>query len=587
MRIERHPVAEASIAEALDDFTNRISRLVISTSKGGPMAASEWLYIGDAYLDHLGALSVADPGLDTPEARAVLNDAAAATVGAVQYAAYCPHLAFHIHLDYVNFGIGYDAGEGIPQSISTQTWIDAFCLAVLTGSAERHGEAFHFARQEPQHGTQGQPSTELIHGLLAYTLGTLEDDDAPYPPTKEHTIAALDTAIARIRTHHETHQGRPDHLHSTALDALRALAGGDRDTFTDGMATLLRRHSAPTRPSTVPGSLLPLLPLALAALAYRREGWWLPHSTDYLPRTLVTGFETAGPRVGPYGATRRPDAVAELGAGPVTVERPGTTEPLDPDHEDALGCDIREELADAGKAWRLGMAMSDLVILVRARALTSDDASDRQIRDVRRASRAGAAFFRAAVAEPGTTVDVTVEGEKIPVAAYTGVDAGPAPWQKAVGLALISGARDDLAPLVLSGTRFLRNDPSAFAAYRLALLAYLHADDPRPAMDAALEAHHRARNWGFLMPPAVLLSQLVDGDEQSFNLALLDALEEHRDYYRVGDRADDPDRALNLDILALTCHARRRGWNTLVAGPYLPPRLLHHTAPLPGDTGPA
>ncbi len=81
------------------------------------------------------------------------------------------------------------------------------------------------------------------------------------------------------------------------------------------------------------------------------------------------------------------------------------------------------------------------------------------------------------------------------------------------------------------------------------------------------------------MPPAVLLSQLVEGDEESFNLALADALETHRDYYLVADRADDPDACINLDILALACHARRRGWAIRVESPYLPPSLLRAAQP--------
>lgn len=65
-------------------------------------------------------------------------------------------------------------------------------------------------------------------------------------------------------------------------------------------------------------------------------------------------------------------------------------------------------------------------------------------------------------------------------------------------------------------------------------------------------------------------TQLVEGDEESFNLALADALEAHRDHHQVADRADDCDAAINIDILALTCHARRRGWTIRVESPYLP-----------------
>ncbi|MFF4602653.1 Imm49 family immunity protein [Streptomyces sp. NPDC001339] len=42
----------------------------------------------------------------------------------------------------------------------------------------------------------------------------------------------------------------------------------------------------------------------------------------------------------------------------------------------------------------------------------------------------------------------------------------------------------------------------------------------------------------------------------------------------MADRADDCDAAINLDILALTCHVRHRGWNIQVESPYLPQRLI-------------
>ncbi|GAA1319402.1 hypothetical protein GCM10009647_051040 [Streptomyces sanglieri] len=98
-------------------------------------------------------------------------------------------------------------------------------------------------------------------------------------------------------------------------------------------------------------------------------------------------------------------------------------------------------------------------------------------------------------------------------------------------------------------------------------------------MKRALQQVEKAKDWGFAIPPAVLLSQLVEGDEESFNLALADALEAHRDYYQVADRADDPDASVNLDILALACHARRRGWSIRVESPYLPQSLLRAAEP--------
>ncbi|GAA2606273.1 MULTISPECIES: Imm49 family immunity protein [Streptomyces] len=61
--------------------------------------------------------------------------------------------------------------------------------------------------------------------------------------------------------------------------------------------------------------------------------------------------------------------------------------------------------------------------------------------------------------------------------------------------------------------------------------------------------------------------------------ALADALEAHRAHYQVADRADGPDASLDLDVLALACHARRRGWEIRVESPYLPRDLLRAAEP--------
>lgn len=116
-------------------------------------------------------------------------------------------------------------------------------------------------------------------------------------------------------------------------------------------------------------------------------------------------------------------------------------------------------------------------------------------------------------------------------------------------------------------------------AYREALHAYLKGTDPEAAAERALRQAEKAKDRGFAMPPAVLLSQLVEGDAESFNLALADALEAHRAHYEVADRADDPAAAVSLDALALACHARRRGWDIRVESPYLPRELLQAAEP--------
>ncbi|MER7787622.1 immunity 49 family protein [Streptomyces sp. NPDC097640] len=558
--------------------------MVHSMSKAGPIATYEWQLISEELLDYLGALSVETPDLDTPEAKAVLDDATEAAAGAVAYAAYYPTNDFQIFLNYANFGMSYDRGaEGEPESVTPGEWLDAFCLAVLSDKASWHGEAFHFARKPFDEAGAGRPDVELIRGFMAYVIGDTGDDDADYPPSREQKLAALDAALARIRTLDAEgaapgEGGLLDRPQSLGLRALRALTTGDRDSFRTALANLLLPHSAIPGPGARPRTLLPLLPLALAALAYRREGWQPPLDTGYLPRALVTGFETAGPRVQAYGRVRRPDAVAALAAGPVVVERPEAPREMHPESEALFEQYTREALTpEDGKP----LSARDLLgavryqdLMFKARASLTADVTDQQLENLRLAAELGTALFRVTLAEPGTDVEVTIGGRTLSYPAYHGDQAGPGPWHTAMNFALIGGRREEIAALVLSGSARLEGDGSAFASYRRALHDYFRGVDPEPATDRALEDCEKARNWGFFPPPGVLFSQLVEGDEESFNLALVDALETHRDHYRVADRAVDSDAAINLDILALACHARRRGWNIRVSSAYLPPRLL-------------
>ncbi|WP_106969411.1 immunity 49 family protein [Streptomyces bikiniensis] len=574
----------AAVSAAREDFTNRIGRRVHSLSRAGRMATYAWQWIADDFLDYLGALSLTDPDLDTPEAKAVLKDASEAAAGAVAYAAYHPHCTFDVFLDYVNFGMSYDAGDDAPEeTVTPGEWIQALCLAALRDRAKWHGEAFHFARQKFAARTQGTPAGELATGLTAVILDDTGDDEE-YPPSARAKLAAVDAALERIRTR-AGESGEPllDRPDSAALQALRALVAEDQDAFDAALADVLTRHAALHATTTSPRSLLPLVPIALAAFAYRALGWPPAVSSDYLPHALVTGFETRGPRVAGLGRERRPDAVAALAAGPLVVERPA----CERDGIPRIEATYEEHLAEAltpvdGEplaVWRLGSVLEDQKRLFQWREGNPGDVADKQLATLRLASRTGAALFRIALAEPDTEVEVSIAGRPLRYPARRGDEAGAGHWQTAVAFALITGAREDLAPLVLTGPAFARPDGSAFAAYREALHAHLTGAGSEAAVRRALQEDEKAEDRGFAMPPAVLLSQLVEGDEESFNLALADALENHRAHYEVADRADSPEASVNLDVLALACHARRRGWAVRVESPYLPQYLLRAVEP--------
>ncbi|MER7773296.1 Imm49 family immunity protein [Kitasatospora sp. NPDC096140] len=546
MRIERHRVDEARVVEAGEDFVNRIGRQVHSYSRAGLMTTTEWQLIADSFLDYLGALSTARPDLDSAEAKAVLKDACEAAAGAVSFAAYYPVDSFHVFLDYPNFGMSYDPEYGEDRDprhrVTAREWLDAFCLAIVADRVSPHGEAFGWARQlmpdEPV-----TPALELVDAFVAHFF---EEGDFPTPAEPQ-----------------------------PGLRALRALTDGDREAFDAALLALLQDGPH----GTGPASLLPLVPIALAARAYRTHGWTPAVDTDYLPHALVTGFETPGPRVHGLGRDPRPDAVARLAAGPVDVDRPSPALPLGPDSEARFERRTAEAVTpkegEPLDAWELTGALRYQTYLLAARASQSADATDAQLANLRLGSRLGAAVFRAALAEPGTEAEVAIDGRTLRLAASRDRDFGPVFWGTALSYALITGSPEDLDPLVLAGPTIAAEDRTPFAPYRTALHDHLRGADPLPATERALKEVERTRDQGFLPPPVVLFSQLVRGDETSFNLALLDALEAHRDHHSVADRATDFGAALSLDVLALACHARRsRGWAVHVRSPYLPPRLL-------------
>lgn len=585
VRIERHRVGEAAVSAVREDFANRIGSRVRSLSKAGPVTAWEWWLIAEEFVEYLGALSVRTPDLRSSEAKAVLEDAAEAAAGAVAYAAYYPRDHFEVFLSYPNWGLVYDREPGgTPEPVTAAKWLDAFCLAILVEKTQWHGEAFHFAREAPQQGRSGHPDAELINGFMAYVIGDTADEDVTYPPTREQKLASLDAALDRVRTREkETGEQLLDQAYGIGLGALRALAAGEREEFGEAVVRLLRPLSDTPGPGARPASLLPLLPIALTALAYRHEGWPPAADSDYLPDALVTGFKAAKPRVGPYGRDRRPDAVAALAAGAVTFGRNLAPQPLDPDSEEQFERYARDAITPVpGKSldtFELAYAVTYQELLFKTRASHTPDASDAQLENLRLAAELGAALFRTTLAEPGTEVPVTIDGTTVTYPACRDEDAGPGAWHRVVNLALVTGRREHLAPLVLAGPERVVPDRSPSASYRRALHCYLRGEDPEPATDQALRDAEKSRDQGILPPPAVLFSQLVEGDEQSFNLALLDALTAHRDHYAIADRPCDPDAPINLDILSLTCHARRRGWEIRVNSPYLPARILGAAEP--------
>ncbi|MBT2384061.1 immunity 49 family protein [Streptomyces sp. ISL-11] len=609
--IARHTVADARVTAAVDDFASRIGRQVDLMQHSEGRDAFGWEMIADEFLDYVGALSLAAPDLPSKEAHEALRAAADAARGVVALDVY-QWESVHVFIDYVNFGLTYGPADDPRQDLGASDWLRALHLAIICdrydAEAVTFGETAQALRTDVGAPLWKRAASGLAYGLLAYVRGYDYDEDDRYgdePINRAEAAARLDALIAEATgtdtgtsTGTSTDTGtdtRTDAWRTAELSTVRALLTGDRDAFRDGLIRMLDRHrEVNSGPTASPRSLLPLDAIALAALATRREGWEPGIESAYLPETLVTGRRTAGPRVGPYGQDKNPAALAELTAGrSLTIARPpaGWTPPSEEVVFDRIAAKQLAELADPEADLHLATRMLPSTmryetLRFQGRSYFDPDGSDpRQREALTLAAELGAAAFRTTTATSAEdSVDVVVGGVALSLP-HVGPqrDARAAEWTTAVEAALAAGARDALDHL-------LAVDPATFAGedrtgvtttYRAALHDHLRGADARPATDRALAARTRllGRGGDFLCPPAVLLSQLVAGDAEGFALALADALEEHRDHYSVGDRADGVDALIGLDVLALACRARALGLPVPVRSEYLPAAIVEAHAP--------
>ncbi|MET9359697.1 Imm49 family immunity protein [Streptomyces sp. NPDC006632] len=613
MRIERHQVGAAALATAEADFAERIAGDV-HRMRHEEHPASGWRALAGVFLDYLGARSLARPELGGKDARVALGSAAAAAVGALESTRF-PGRPLDVFIAYAGAGVTYCGefervvegeegqegeegeegeqgevrgarsvrGRRIPM-VRSYEWLDGLYLAVLAQAADRAADLF-VDSAPPWRGNEGRADVALVHALMAYVFGREEGPAAvasPGPVRAIEKCALIDMVVATLG------EGDDWPGHRAVLHTLRALAAGDEESFTRCLAAQLKQHRDRCAGRTAaPRSLLPLDAMALMALAHRRHGWPVRIDSGYLPRAVVTGFAPPAPRVRAYGRDQRPDAVAELAAGPLAVERPlhalaggSGHDPAPYDELAAHGMARFRDPAEDPKALArdLTSLMTDQRLRFLARAALDPYGTDpRQHEALLLGAQAGAGALRVARAERGTEVEVSIGATTRTVPAWRGsYRPNPHQWHQAVALALVVGARGPLADCVLIEPEFFAegDQPSPGGAYCAALHDYLRGVDPEPAMDHALETAARMADGTFLAPPAVLLSQLVEGDRRGFALALADALEEHHEHFGVGSRGKDVEAAVDLDVLGLACHARRIGWTVPVRSPQLPGGLL-------------
>jgi hypothetical protein len=570
VRIERHQAGDRKLAVAEADFGDRVDAELRSL-RHDPTPGYTWTAIAEVLLDYLGARSVHNPALTGRDAQVAFESAASAAVGAMRLAQF-PRDRFDIFLDYVNTGMVYDEADDDEGAwpLDEHGWLKTFYLAFLANTSDDHDEAFIKAAP-PWRGNEERAGVALVHALMAYVFGHTEGR-TPGPESDAEKCAVIDGIIDRLPAGDSSAGGYLAHLHT-----VRALAADDQETFTRGLVAQLEHHREVCSQGSgdpEPHTLLPLPAIAFAAMAWRRNAWTVEVDSDYLPSALIAAFWTGPPRVRAYGRDKRADARAAIAAGPLVIERPTHPHTAPGDPSAVLTRFNDPDAEPARVATDLTRVMSRMGSAFLAGAATDPDGADARLHATLLAgAEAGAAVFRLARAEQGTQVEVTLGETTRLLPALRDRYTKPPEWGAATAMALVVGVRELLADCVLVDPDFFMRKRIG-GSYFSALHDYLRGEDPKPALDEALRRAAQTPRSPVLRPPLVLLSQLVQGDREGFVLALADALEEHREHYSVGDRANDLEAGVNLNILGLTCHARRLGWPVPVRSPYLPQGLL-------------
>jgi hypothetical protein len=608
VRIERHRVSETALAKATEDFFDELSRDVRYQQESGRDGFG-WKMLSRNLLDYAGARSVAVPESDA-DIRAAVYSAAEARIGGLKLDGAPSSAEFSVDLTYTGTGVFYqDHDEEREEETRGQRkvplsdWAQALYLCVIADIHDSNqGALVGFAADFDE--------SEVLHRALAFHV--FPELGAEREQLVRYVESAMEPFFGSLGEGADKH---PD-LGSVDPDLLflHSLLTRNEKAFWTTMAARLawfRDNSGDSSPRT----LLPAAELAFTALAVRTEGWQMPFESDYLPRRLVEGEDRrSGPRVGPYGTGKDPEALRELAEGPLAVERPTEAFATERDIEETFEYEDKKLTS----IWRPEIlprqlpgalqrsARSELLDFRFASVSDPQARHPRQLAAFTHASQYTLAAFTCVTGEEGQTVDVTIGQTTAPlrcVAPTKVISEGAR--RIAIEYALLSGSQERLDVLVAyPQDTFLRTSEehgyAVFHRYNTALVTFLKSEQargwrpwprsrPRPAhgavraaMDDALAALADYNMPGYPPPPVLLLSQLVAGDPEGFDLALADRLEAYRETYSIGDRAKDPDSLIDPHGLALACLARAQGWSVRVDSDYLPEGVLERAAAMFG-----
>ncbi|MFH8383372.1 immunity 49 family protein [Kitasatospora sp. NPDC018058] len=294
-----HQVAPERLAHALDPggTRGRFVALWNSLHEDG-LEIATIRRMADELLDHLGALTTgADPTLTGTDARLALRTAAECSFGVLDLGTY-PRGDFTVDFPLINQTLDSDElrfGDTVDFAPTADTWIDVFAMCVISGLVWDGSYRCYIVLAENYAPSvrKGLPHSDLTSVSAPASLAAMDAlcryanvPDLPHlAPVPAGTPALrkpdAEKRAAATRALDSVGELSPDQR------LLRALLTDDRQTFEQALTTRLAHHRDITPADAPPRTLLPVVPIALAALAVQLHDWEPGTTSGYLPAGLV------------------------------------------------------------------------------------------------------------------------------------------------------------------------------------------------------------------------------------------------------------------------------------------------------------
>ncbi|MEU1674736.1 immunity 49 family protein [Streptomyces roseifaciens] len=292
--VTSHTVSEQQIVQALEDISRR-TFYRYHDLRYGYMSLKGLREMREELLDHVAARTTKDPALDEPLRKALLT-AAECSLAMLSVGCF-PDGDQEIRLPLIdeNLTSGESTfGDGvIEQAPTAHTWWETFAMCLVSSQVWEWRRVTGLLLREDY-------APAIRNGVPYSTLTSVSD------PADVAAMDALCNYLAEASGHlprdwPTVPLRRPDaderaeaarHLDAAGpltpdQRLLRVLLDDDQHAFEEALVARLTEHRESLGSDPAPRTLLPLGPLALAALAVQVHGWELNLRSGYLPDSIL------------------------------------------------------------------------------------------------------------------------------------------------------------------------------------------------------------------------------------------------------------------------------------------------------------